>query len=192
MVADIDEERIGVISRDNKPVDLTYTSIRAFSSAHLEYLRNAKAFGSFSVSIVINDRLWGLVACQNSTPKYIPNQVRLQAELLTRLARLTYVNFKSNERLQFQNHFNEIAMRLKENLLVEDSLQNSIHNNIHEIQDLTDADGIALVAHENIFTHGNTPEIEEIFRIKKWAKENEITTLFCSNSFLIDYEKCLI
>lgn len=191
MVADIDEERIGVISRDNKPVDLTYTSIRAFSSAHLEYLRNAKAFGSFSVSIVINDRLWGLVACQNSTPKYIPNQVRLQAELLTRLARLTYVNFKSNERLQFQNHFNEIAMRLKENLLVEDSLQNSIHNNIHEIQDLTDADGIALVAHENIFTHGNTPEIEEIFRIKKWAKENEITTLFCSNSFLIDYEETL-
>ena len=191
MVADIDDLRIKMISREDKVVDLTYTSIRAFSVSHIEYLRNAKAFGSFSVSIVINDRLWGLVACQNSTPKYIPNQVRLQSELLTRLARLTYVNFKSNERLQFQNHFNKIAMRLKENLLVEDSLQNSIQNNIHEILHLTDADGIALVTHENVFTHGHTPEVDEIFRIKKWAKVNEISTLFFSNPFLIDYKETL-
>ncbi|WP_373564800.1 GAF domain-containing protein [Sphingobacterium sp. E70] len=41
------------------------------SPIHLQYLRNAQVKASGSFSIIINGKLWGLVACQNRLPKYI-------------------------------------------------------------------------------------------------------------------------
>ncbi|WP_312557175.1 ATP-binding protein [Empedobacter brevis] len=187
MVSDVNGKRIPLISSKNQKIDLMYSSVRALSPVHLQYLRNADCLASFSISIVINEKLWGIVACQNHQPKYIPNQVRLQTELLTDLARLTYVNFKSNEQLKFQNHFNEIIIKLKENLLTEENLENSMNTNLNQVLNLTKADGIALVNFNKVFTEGETPGEDEILRIKEWAAKKESGQLFTSNSFYIDY-----
>lgn len=189
MVSDVNAPKIPLLSLNNQKVDLTYSSVHSLSSTHLEFLRNVNSLASFSVSVVINDKLWGVVACQNKEPKYLPNQVRLQSELLTRLGRLTYANFKSSERLKFQNHFNEISIKLKENLLTEENLENSMNTNLNQILDLTEADGIALVNYGKVFREGETPEQEEILRIKEWAKHNNSTELFLSDSFCIDHGK---
>lgn len=183
IVADIDAPRIKIVSEENSPIDLTYTSIRALSPVHIEYVRNSGAKASFSISIVINDELWGLITCQNSTPKAIPYQVRLQCELLSRLARITYVNFKSTERIQFQNQFSETAIKLKENLLVEENLKDSIAKNLKSIFKLTEADGMAFIYKDSVIKDGETPTDDEIIRIKNWAKENNKNNLYHSNSF---------
>lgn len=187
MVSDVDGLRIPLISSNHLKIDLKFSSVRALSPIHLQYLRNANCSASFSVSVVINEKLWGIVACQNTEPKYIPNQVRLQCELLTRLGRLTYVNFKSSERLKFQNHFNEIAIKLKENLLTEENLENSMNNNLHQVLHLTKADGIALVNYDKVFREGETPKEDEILRIKEWASNNNSGELFTSDSFYMDH-----
>lgn len=183
LIVDIDAPRIPIISEENSPIDLTYTSIRALSPVHVEYVRNSGAKSSFSISIVINDELWGLITCQNSTPKEIPYQIRLQCELLSRLARITYVNFKSTELIQFQNKFSETAIQLKENLLVEENLKDSISKNLRPIFKLTEADGMAFIYEDNVIKDGETPSDEEIIRIKNWAKESKIKNFYHSNSF---------
>ncbi|MFV0156343.1 ATP-binding protein [Empedobacter falsenii] len=188
LVADVNSKRIILICNVNyHKINLKYSSVRALSPIHLQYLRNANCEASFSISIVINEKLWGIVACQNSKPKFIPNQVRLQTELLTRQARLTYVNFKATERLKFQNYFNETAIKLKENLLTEENLQQSINNNLKEVLNLTKADGIALVNFDDVFVEGETPDKEEILRIKEWAFKRKSAGLFTSNTFNLDY-----
>ncbi|WP_413532903.1 ATP-binding protein [Empedobacter brevis] len=187
LVADVDSERIPLIKAKKEEINLSYSSVRALSPIHLQYLRNANCKASFSISVVINEKLWGIVACQNSEPKYIPNQVRLQTELLTRQARLTYVNFKSTERLKFQNYFNETAIKLKENLLTEENLQQSMNNNLKEVLNLTKANGIALVNFDDVYVEGETPDKEEILRIKEWAFKRNSAHLFTSNTFYLDY-----
>ncbi|WP_313374510.1 ATP-binding protein [Chishuiella sp.] len=187
IVVDIDSKNSTIISKNNQLIDLSYTSIRSLSPVHLEYLRNANAYASFSISIVVNDKLWGLVACQNTTAKLIPYNVRMQCELLTRLSRISYINFKSNEKIKFQNNFNETAIQLKENLLVEESLTQSISKNLKQILLFTKADGIAFANDNNCSTEGDTPKLNEILRIKEWAKNQEINKLFYSNSFYKDY-----
>ncbi|WP_314244592.1 ATP-binding protein [Empedobacter tilapiae] len=187
MVSDVNSKRIPLISLKNQKIDLMYSSLRALSPIHLQYLKNTSCSASFSISIVINEKLWGIVACQNSEPKFIPNQVRLQSELLTRLARMTYANFKSSEQLKFQNHFNEIAIKLKENLLTEENLENSMNSNLSQILHLTKADGIALINFNKVFKEGITPEESEVLRIKEWAVKEKKHQLFTSNSFYVDY-----
>jgi len=183
LVADVDSPRIKIISETNSPIDLTYTSIRALSPVHIEYVKNSGSKASFSISIVIDNELWGLITCQNSTAKNIPYQIRLQCELLSRLARITYVNFKSTEQIEFQNKFSETAIKLKENLLVEENLKDSISKNLKPIFKLTEADGMAFIYKDTVIKDGETPPDDEIIRIKNWAKKNNIKNFYHSNSF---------
>lgn len=45
------------------PLDLTHAYLRAMSPLHLKYLSNMGVRSTMSISIVIGDDLWGLVAC---------------------------------------------------------------------------------------------------------------------------------
>lgn len=52
-------------------LDLTYSKLRAVSPIHIEYLGNMGVDASMSISLVSQDKLWGLVACHHYAPKQI-------------------------------------------------------------------------------------------------------------------------
>ncbi|PBP21530.1 sensor histidine kinase/response regulator [Diplocarpon rosae] len=64
---DRDAETARLVCRDvaafATPLDLSHSYLRAMSPIHLKYLGNMGVRSSMSVSIVIDDNLWGLVAC---------------------------------------------------------------------------------------------------------------------------------
>lgn len=49
-------------------IDLTGSSLRSVSPYHLEYLRNMGVRATVSAAIVVNDKLWGLIACHHGSP----------------------------------------------------------------------------------------------------------------------------
>ncbi|QTV05800.1 ATP-binding protein [Faecalibacter bovis] len=186
LVSDIDADRVSLVSKKTEPIDLTYSEFRALSKVHLKYLQNFKAAASFSVSIVVNGKLWGLVACQNEKPKHIPINLRLQCVSLTKLSRVSYVNFKYEEKIAFKERFNSLLVNLKESLLIEDDY-NKIISNFDGMLKFSKADGVALYKDGKIFKFGFCPSDQEILSIKKWASDNEIMDLYVSNSFYKDY-----
>ncbi|KAH6719286.1 putative phytochrome-like histidine kinase PHY2p [Leptodontidium sp. MPI-SDFR-AT-0119] len=64
---DRDAETARLVCRDAEafavPLDLSHSYLRAMSPIHLKYLGNMGVRSSMSVSIVIDDDLWGLIAC---------------------------------------------------------------------------------------------------------------------------------
>ncbi|WP_390548449.1 ATP-binding protein [Qipengyuania sp. MTN3-11] len=50
---------------DTAPVDLSFCDIRAVSPIHIKYLQNMGVTASLTVSIVIDDALWGLLVCHH-------------------------------------------------------------------------------------------------------------------------------
>lgn len=65
------------------PIDLTHSVLRAVSPVHLEYLANMQVRASMSISVMQNDKLWGLIACHHAKPLYVPYPKRMVAELLS-------------------------------------------------------------------------------------------------------------
>ena len=63
------------------PIDMSHAHLRSVSPIHCEYLNNIGIAASLSISIVVEDELWGLIACHNDTPKLVPLPQRLGAEL---------------------------------------------------------------------------------------------------------------
>ena len=70
---------------NREPLDLTRSLLRRFSPIHLQYIRNQGLRASFSISLVTEGELYGLISCHHREAKYIPQDVRLQCENLSQL-----------------------------------------------------------------------------------------------------------
>ncbi len=68
---------------DPAELDLSDVALRAVSPVHLAYLANMGVRASMSVAIVIDDQLWGLIACHHLTGPLRPSlRVRNAVELV--------------------------------------------------------------------------------------------------------------
>lgn len=176
----------GVIPKEE--IDLTYSVTRASSPIHIQYLKNAQVEASFSTSIIVNGELWGMVACQNSEPKHLDLQSRLLVETITRTSANAFASFRSLETLQEYQKINLNNISLRQNLLNDDCFDKALENNINDIMNTCNADGIIIKINDEILTAGNTPDNTDIEKIINWSKENfhnfqeniYISNTFCS------------
>ncbi|NML56069.1 ATP-binding protein [Chryseobacterium cheonjiense] len=182
-------ETVPLLSKTLENIDLTYSTSRGMSPIHGQYIKNSGASSSFSVSIIIDDYLWGLVTCQNAEPKHIDLEDRVQAGIFTALASNAFSSFKAKNELNYRLQLNEDALRLKAEFLKYDSLLESLTENKTEIRNFLDADGLAVVAEEQTITDGSTPDTATIEKITKWAHENIEDHIYLSRSFLKDHGK---
>ena len=185
--SDVYSHPVRILSRSGKSVDLTFAASRAMSPIHGQYIKNSGASSSFSISIIIDDQLWGLVTCQNSEPKHIDLEDRVQAGIFTVLASNAYSSFKSKKELEYRIDLNEKLYALKSEFLEHGSLFESLDFNKSELRLMPKADGLAIISDNEIVTDGITPDREIINNIVNWAYENTSDNVFISNSFLKDY-----
>jgi light-regulated signal transduction histidine kinase (bacteriophytochrome) len=67
----------------DRPLDLTYSTLRSVSPIHIEYLQNMGVRASMSISLLRGGRLWGLIACHHyEGPHAPPYATRAAAEFL--------------------------------------------------------------------------------------------------------------
>ncbi len=178
---------VPIISKKKENIDLTFSASRGMSPIHGQYLKNSGAASSFSVSIIIDDHLWGLVTCQNVEPKHIDLEDRVQAGIFTTLAANAYSSFKSKSELNYRLELNEKLSQLKTEFLKHNHLFDSLIESKTEIKNLPEADGLAIVSDKGIVTAGNTPDSESIVRIAVWALNNTKDPVYVSRNFLKEY-----
>ncbi|HMY45149.1 MAG TPA: GAF domain-containing protein, partial [Leptospiraceae bacterium] len=75
-IVDVSYEPVGIVSRDPAPLDMSYSYLRSVSPIHLEYLKNMGVAATLTVSIIVDNALWGLVSCHHRTP-YLPHMKRV-------------------------------------------------------------------------------------------------------------------
>lgn len=69
------------------PLDLSHASLRSVSPIHVEYLSNMGVTASMSVSILVDDQLWGLIACHHYSGPHRPSHdARAASEFVTTVA----------------------------------------------------------------------------------------------------------
>ena len=80
------------------PLDLSLSVLRSVSPVHLEYMANMGVRASMSISLIVRDRLWGLISCSNHTaPRLVPFELRSACEVLGRLASLQIAAVEEHE-----------------------------------------------------------------------------------------------
>ncbi|TLD29837.1 sensor histidine kinase/response regulator [Venturia nashicola] len=65
----------------SQPLDLTHSYLRSISPVHCKYLANMDVRATMSISLVINQKLWGLIACHQYGEQGIKGQSNMLLEL---------------------------------------------------------------------------------------------------------------
>ncbi|MGY2081664.1 SpoIIE family protein phosphatase [Modestobacter sp. SYSU DS0657] len=90
-----------------QPLDLTFSTLRSVSPIHCEYLRNMGVRASMSISLLRDDKLWGLIACHHyAGPHSPPYATRAAAEFLGSALSLRLV-----DRAQDEEHRRALQVR---------------------------------------------------------------------------------
>lgn len=85
-IADVHGSPVSLLaSQDAAPLDMSQGELRSVSPVHIEYLQNMGVGASLSLSIVVQGRLWGLVACHHMGPHRLSHPQRLALEVLSHL-----------------------------------------------------------------------------------------------------------
>jgi light-regulated signal transduction histidine kinase (bacteriophytochrome) len=159
------------------PLDLSFSVLRSVSPIHLEYMANMGVRASMSVSLVLRDRLWGLISCLNhSGPRRVSHETRTACEFLGRLASLQIAAFEDRDQLA-----QRAARRTTEEALAgvmresaaEIDVLDALLARPQELTGIVGADGVAVVSGGEIVTRGQTPPPALIREIAAWVDLNE-------------------
>lgn len=183
ILSDANTKPVAILSSTEEKIDLTHCSFRSMSPVHVQYLKNGGALSSFSTSIVIDDKLWGLVTCQNITSKHINLVERIQAEVLTIIAANTYTAVIAKQNLELSIELDKKNALLMHEFLEYDDLNLALKNNIEALCQYPDADGLAIVIGDEIFTTGAVPDNGDILEIRNWVRDELEDNFFTSNEF---------
>ncbi|MDA8445339.1 ATP-binding protein [Paracidovorax valerianellae] len=104
LIADVRSTTVPLLQEAGAlPLDLSGSILRSVSPIHIEYLSNMGVGASMSVSIVINEQLWGLLACHHMSPRQVPYSVRMACDVIAQVlsANIQSTSTRSHvERLQ--------------------------------------------------------------------------------------------
>ncbi len=121
MIADVTYHAVPLLSEEGAaPLDMSFAVLRSTSPIHVEYLQNMSIAASMSVSIVINGRLWGLIACHHMAPKLVPYSIRMAADVLAQVLASTVQGLESRQEAALVERAATVRTSLVESLLLEE------------------------------------------------------------------------
>lgn len=93
-------------SVDVSGLDLSMSVLRSVSPVHLQYLRNMGVSATMTISLIVDDRLWGLIACHHNGPKTVDHLQRLACEAL---GQQVSVQLKNAESVKDHEHVRDLG-----------------------------------------------------------------------------------
>lgn len=150
-------------------LDLSLCVLRSVSPIHREYLTNMGVRATLVISIMVQDRLWGLVACHHFAPRQLPILVRevmgmLVHKLAGELVRLELTS--ENEHRVLQQSFRERVVALARGGAAVSELLTASDGDA--LRQMVSADGVALIQGGTVLTSGDVPGEHEMPPFLEW------------------------
>lgn len=160
LIPDISTPSVPIYGDGESVPDLTYSDLRSVSPVHIEYLKNMGVRASFSVPIKVLGALWGLLACHNITPKYLPMEYRNICIALVQSFAIGLSVHKASKRLTILDGMERKIDAILEAISKNEDTLAGIQQNVGLLLDLLDAKGIGMAIEDEIILMGLTPDIE--------------------------------
>ncbi len=197
IIVDVHSQTSPLVTYNNQtgnkpqPLDLTHSTLRAVSPVHIQYLKNMGVAASYSVSIVSNNTLWGLIACHNDTPKFIDFRAREATKLLGQILSSSIEYRDSEENKDAVRILRQSADDLAKQMQKEQNIAEAFEKNIDLALKMTTATGVAILFEGHIYTAGKTPSETDIKDIAGWLKQNVTSQIFQTERFSENYKPAL-
>nr|AHZ63953.1 phytochrome [Plagiogyria japonica] len=165
-----------------QPLSLTGSTLRAPHGCHTQYMGSMGSIASLVMAVTVNDsdvdstghayqgtKLWGLVVCHHTSPRYVPFPLRSACEFLMQVFSLQ-LNMEVGMAAQVrEKHILKTQTLLCDMLLRDAPI--GIVSQSPNIMDLVKCDGAALYYGKKCWLLGVTPTETQITDIAEWFLE---------------------
>lgn len=180
LIADVTVEPAALLAYGDSEaaLDLTSSSLRAVSPVHIQYLKNMGVASSFSLSLLHQNELWGLVACHNYTPRFINYKEREAAKLIGQVLS-SALSFRVLEELKNKSgKFSAAVDALNKQLLREETITDALLSHETSMLDAVESTGAVLIFEGQIYPLGQTPPIKFIKELAVWLDDQTEDLLY--------------
>ncbi|MEG3766425.1 HWE histidine kinase domain-containing protein, partial [Alteromonas sp. 14N.309.X.WAT.G.H12] len=184
VIGDVDAQVVPILPPTNAvdhQVDLSFSTLRAVSPVHIQYLQNMGVKASMSISIIVNGKLWGLFACHHYSAKVPSYFQRTELELFAEIFALELSSRLMQEREIERTRARQVHNKMISTMSSSTGLLDSIVEQFGMFKDLIKSDGLAVMIDGNIRTDGLSLD-------KEWLKIlcRRLNTLSASEASFID------
>ena len=190
-IANSSAQPAALLADANQPqprgLDLGRTELRAVSPHHLEFMRNMGQVSTFSLSLVLNGALVGMITCAHQSELLLPYNIRDGLELLANQVSLQLGAMREIERLGQRNDAQEIRAALVTQLSRSDDLVDALLHQHVTLLDLIPADGAVVSIGGRIDSIGSVPETQVLELLDPVLARIGIETRLVTDSLSTDY-----
>lgn len=176
MICDCHASPVRIIQSEElkHPLCLVNSTLRSPLGCHTQYMANMGSIASLAMAVIINcndtTKLWGLVVCHHTSPRYVPFPLRYACELL-----MQAFGLQLRMELQLAAQLMEKKILRTQTLLCDMLLRDApfgIVTQSPSIMDLVKCDGAALCYGGKCWLLGITPTESQVKDIAEWLLTN--------------------
>jgi two-component system, chemotaxis family, sensor kinase Cph1 len=164
--------------RNGAPLDLSHSLIRSVSPMHLEYLANMGVAASMSLSIIMDGRLWGLIACHHRTPRFLSHRLRMACELFAQMASAKLETKVEADDFEAQLRSKRIHEELLRRMSGVADLAEGLTRYKPNLLDYIPADGVGLWLDDRYTGQGQTPRQDQVASLVAWLNDTAAEGVF--------------
>ncbi|MDZ4789972.1 MAG: GAF domain-containing protein [Hyphomicrobiales bacterium] len=184
VIGDVDAACVPVLPQrdvNGQALDLSFSSLRAVSPIHIEYLKNMGVSASMSISIIVGGELWGLIVCHHRSAKVVPADVRVAAELF---GQFFSVQLEGMEREQAYDVTRGARLRLDGLVAAfpsDGSLAENLAARLDDLKTILPCDGVGLWIDGIWQGLGRTPPAVTIAALARFLDSNSERPMFITH-----------
>lgn len=186
MIPDVDYVPVDIVPQINpktkEPLDLSKSFLRSVSPIHVEYLQNMGVKATLVISIIINNKLWGMLTCHHYHEKFIDSKLRL---LLEHIGSIAAYQIEMVENVNAQRHHIQVQSyetEIIKHIARERSVINGLSQDLSLLLKLNSASGVVICWENNSMGTGLLPPKEVIREIVQWLFTSHGENLFYTDS----------
>ncbi|ACJ00586.1 photoactive yellow protein [Rhodospirillum centenum] len=153
-----------------EPLDLSFSRHRSLSPVHLQYLRNMGVTASMSFSILVEGRLWGMVAAHHRQPHHVAIPRRSAAMTVVEAVALSIAAVERAEAMRGRQVDHAVLTALMVQMASSDAVEPALTQQATRLTDLFGATGAALSIDGHLLTVGDCPPPAEVAALRAWLE----------------------
>jgi chemotaxis family two-component system sensor kinase Cph1 len=160
-----------LMAQDGDPLDLTHASLRSISPVHLEYMRNMGVTASLGLSILLGDRLWGLITCNHeSGGRFVPYEARVACGLLGEIISSLVAQKEGVAVAEGRAAYLARQARIVQLVVQDRDLVSGLTEHSPSLLDVTDSTGAVLLYKNEFHAIGKTPPRAHLAPLVSWIR----------------------
>ena len=151
--------------------DMSDCSLRSVSPVHLQNLKSMGVASSMTLPVVVNNELWGLVACHHGEPRHVAYEVREACRHLARLFAHRIEDREATGHHGQSTRLGDLRMAWLDDLRVMVEGRLPLELDLARLASMVPCDGAARVSPGRVELTGRTPDPVQTAALAQWLQE---------------------